>query len=108
MPPLPDHVVPVTSTAGSPGAARVWQRVGRNVEFIDAFLEHGELIDYLQAADVYATPYSNPAQITSGTLSYAVGVGNRITARLQSGYLNSYALIMLLGLVAAATWAMNR
>jgi NADH-quinone oxidoreductase subunit L len=40
--------------------------------------------------------------------AYAVGVGNRITARLQSGYLNSYALIMLLGLVAAATWAMSR
>ncbi|WP_294172878.1 NADH-quinone oxidoreductase subunit L [uncultured Sphingomonas sp.] len=38
----------------------------------------------------------------------AVGVGNRMTARLQSGYLNSYALIMLLGLVAAATWAMTR
>lgn len=40
--------------------------------------------------------------------AYAVGVGNRVTARLQSGYLNSYALIMLLGLVAAATWAMTR
>jgi NADH-quinone oxidoreductase subunit L len=39
--------------------------------------------------------------------AHAVGVGNRITARLQSGYLNSYALIMLLGLVAAATWAMT-
>jgi NADH-quinone oxidoreductase subunit L len=40
--------------------------------------------------------------------AYVVGVGNRITARLQSGYLNSYALVMLLGLVAAATWAMTR
>ncbi|HVF82815.1 MAG TPA: NADH-quinone oxidoreductase subunit L [Sphingomicrobium sp.] len=40
--------------------------------------------------------------------AYAVGVGNRITARLQSGYLNSYALVMLLGLVAAASWAMSR
>ncbi|MCW3797331.1 NADH-quinone oxidoreductase subunit L [Sphingomonas sp. BN140010] len=37
--------------------------------------------------------------------AYAVGVGNRITARIQSGYLNSYALVMLLGLVAVATWA---
>ena len=35
---------------------------------------------------------------------YAVGVGNRITARLQSGYLYSYALVMLLGLIGAATW----
>ena len=40
--------------------------------------------------------------------AYAVGVGNRMTARLQSGYLNSYALVMLLGLVGAATWAMTR
>jgi NADH-quinone oxidoreductase subunit L len=37
--------------------------------------------------------------------AYAVGVGNRITARLQSGYLNAYALVMLLGLIAAASWA---
>jgi NADH-quinone oxidoreductase subunit L len=37
--------------------------------------------------------------------AYAVGVGNRITGRLQSGYLNSYALVMLLGLVAVTTWA---
>ncbi|MEO7240539.1 MAG: NADH-quinone oxidoreductase subunit L [Sphingomicrobium sp.] len=35
----------------------------------------------------------------------AVGVGNRLTARLQSGYLYSYALVMLLGLIGAATWA---
>jgi NADH-quinone oxidoreductase subunit L len=35
----------------------------------------------------------------------AVGVGNRFTSRLQSGYLYSYALVMLLGLIGAATWA---
>ena len=34
--------------------------------------------------------------------AYAVGIGNRVTARLQSGYLYSYALVMLLGLIAAA------
>ena len=33
-----------------------------------------------------------------------VGVGNRLTARLQSGYVYSYALVMLLGLIAAASW----
>ncbi|MES1973711.1 MAG: glycosyltransferase family 4 protein [Pseudomonadota bacterium] len=54
--------------------------VADHVEFIDAFLEHDELIDYLQAADVYVTPYSNPAQITSGTLSYAVGVGKAVVS----------------------------
>ena len=54
--------------------------VDANIEFIDAFLEHDELIDYLQAADIYATPYLNPAQITSGTLSYAVGVGKAVVS----------------------------
>jgi NADH-quinone oxidoreductase subunit L len=37
--------------------------------------------------------------------AYAVGFGNRLTTRLQSGYLYSYALVMLLGLVGAASWA---
>jgi len=35
----------------------------------------------------------------------AVAAGNRVTARLQSGYLYSYALVMLLGLIGAASWA---
>jgi NADH-quinone oxidoreductase subunit L len=38
--------------------------------------------------------------------AYAVSVGNRITYRLQSGYLYSYALVMLLGLIGAASWAL--
>jgi NADH-quinone oxidoreductase subunit L len=38
----------------------------------------------------------------------AVRIGNVLTARLQSGYLYTYALVMLLGLAAAATWAMMR
>jgi len=52
--------------------------VADNVRFIDGFVEHDALLDYLQAADVYVTPYGNPAQITSGTLSYAVGVGKPV------------------------------
>ena len=45
-----------------------------------AFVEHDELLDYLQAADIYVTPYTNPQQITSGTLSYAVGVGKAVVS----------------------------
>ena len=37
--------------------------------------------------------------------AYAVAVGNRVTYRLQTGYLYSYALVMLLGLIGAASWA---
>jgi len=49
-----------------------------NVAFVDGFVEQSELLDYLQAADIYATPYPNPAQITSGTLSYAVSMGKPV------------------------------
>jgi glycosyltransferase involved in cell wall biosynthesis len=54
--------------------------VADHVRFVDAFVEQDELLDYLQASDIYATPYSNPAQITSGTLSYAVGVGKAVVS----------------------------
>ncbi len=61
-------------------ALAVERGVADHVSFIDTFVDHEELIDYLQAADIYATPYSNPAQITSGTLSYAVGVGKAVVS----------------------------
>ncbi|MCA1653178.1 MAG: NADH-quinone oxidoreductase subunit L [Sphingomonadales bacterium] len=35
-----------------------------------------------------------------------VGFGNRVTARFQSGYVTNYALVMLLGLIGAASWAL--
>ena len=54
--------------------------VSDHVAFLDGFVEQDELLDYLQAADVYATPYPNPAQITSGTLSYAVAVGKPVVS----------------------------
>jgi NADH-quinone oxidoreductase subunit L len=38
----------------------------------------------------------------------AVVAGTRITQRIQTGYLYTYALVMLLGVAAATTWAMAR
>ena len=35
-------------------------------------------------------------------------VGSRLAGKFQTGYLYSYALVMLLGLAAIATWAMTR
>ncbi len=46
-----------------------------NVKFINKFLSLEQLLDYLGATDIYITPYLNPSQITSGTLSYAIGCG---------------------------------
>jgi glycosyltransferase involved in cell wall biosynthesis len=51
-----------------------------HVRFIDRFVEQDELLDMLQAADIYVTPYLNMAQVTSGTLSYAVAVGKPVIA----------------------------
>lgn len=51
-----------------------------HVTFINAFVGSEELLDYLEAADIYVTPYLNPAQITSGTLAYAVGLGKPVVS----------------------------
>jgi len=51
-----------------------------HVNFVDRFVEQQELLDMLQAADIYVTPYLNMAQVTSGTLSYAFAVGKPIIA----------------------------
>lgn len=53
-------------------------KVEDHVRFVDRFVEQEELLDMLQAADVYVTPYLNMAQVTSGTLSYAVAVGKPV------------------------------
>ncbi|MBK5263670.1 MAG: NADH-quinone oxidoreductase subunit L, partial [Alphaproteobacteria bacterium] len=41
-------------------------------------------------------------------LAAAVVLGGKYTRKLQSGYLYTYALVMLIGLSAAVTWAMVR
>lgn len=46
-----------------------------NLTFINKFVSEEQLFDYLTACDMYITPYLNEAQITSGTLSYAIGAG---------------------------------
>jgi glycosyltransferase involved in cell wall biosynthesis len=51
-----------------------------HVRFIDAFFDTDDVLDYLAAADIYATPYLNPAQVTSGTLAYAVGLGKPVVS----------------------------
>lgn len=51
-----------------------------HVHWIDAFVETGELLDLIEAADIYVTPYPGAAQSTSGTLSYAVALGKAVVS----------------------------
>jgi glycosyltransferase involved in cell wall biosynthesis len=45
------------------------------VRFINQYLDQQALLQYLQATDIYITPYRDRTQVTSGTLSYALGCG---------------------------------
>ena len=54
--------------------------LSNQVEFVDRFLDLDTLCDYLQATDVYVTPYANEAQITSGTLAYSHALGKPIVS----------------------------
>jgi glycosyltransferase involved in cell wall biosynthesis len=51
-----------------------------HVKFLNRFLSKPELINYLQATDVYITPYLSPNQVSSGTLSYALGAGKAVVS----------------------------
>jgi len=54
--------------------------VGQQVIFDNRFVSLGRLVQVIGAADIYITPYLNPAQIASGTLSYAVGAGKAVVS----------------------------
>lgn len=54
--------------------------MGGHVQFIDRYVGRGELINWLEAADVFVTPYPNLGQIVSGTLSYAMGAGRAVVS----------------------------
>jgi glycosyltransferase involved in cell wall biosynthesis len=51
-----------------------------HVFFLNEYINQKELFKYLSACDIYITPYTNEAQITSGTLSYAIGVGSAVVS----------------------------
>lgn len=54
--------------------------VENNIAFVNKFVSEEELHQYLTACYLYITPYLNEAQITSGTLSYAVGAGAAVVS----------------------------
>lgn len=49
-----------------------------NVVFYNNFVADEDLLEFIGAADIYVTPYLNEAQIISGTLAYALGMGKAV------------------------------
>ena len=76
------HLVAQQGEAYRDGLAALAEELGvtDHVRFIDGYLQQETLLDYLEAADVYVTPYLNEQQITSGTLSYAVVLGKPVVS----------------------------
>ncbi len=54
--------------------------VESNVIFYNRFVGQDELNQFIGAADVYITPYLEPAQIVSGTLAYTLGAGKAVVS----------------------------
>jgi len=52
--------------------------IGEHVIFQNRFVALKELCEFLGIADIYVTPYLEEAQITSGTLAYAMGTGKAV------------------------------
>ena len=61
---------------------RLAQQLGvdGHVIFHNSFVTFEQLIEFISAADLYITPYLDPAQITSGTLAYTVGAGKAVVS----------------------------
>lgn len=54
--------------------------VDAHIQWDNRFLDLPDLLDQLEACDIYLTPYPNLQQSTSGTLSYAVALGKAVVS----------------------------
>jgi len=54
--------------------------VAHRVTFVDRYLTDAEVRSWITAADIFVTPYGDTAQVTSGTLAYAVASGRAVVS----------------------------
>ena len=54
--------------------------IENHVLFLDRFVDQATLMRFISMCDVYATPYLNEAQLTSGTLAYSFGLGKAVVS----------------------------
>lgn len=52
--------------------------VADNLAWDNRFLDTSELLEAIELCDIYLAPYPNLAQVTSGTLAYAVALGRAV------------------------------
>ena len=64
--------------------------VDAHVRWINAFMDTDDLLDLLEAADIYVTPYTGAQQSTSGTLSYAMALGKAV---ISTPYVHAVELL---------------
>lgn len=64
--------------------------VADHIAWENRFLGNEELLDQIEACDIYITPYTNLEQSTSGTLSYAVALGKAV---VSTPYLHARELL---------------
>jgi len=86
-------------------SAAVTARAGKT-NYFETFVDPVGGVAYGSPVDTRHT--ADSVQYIACSVSFSVVAGTRVTARVQTGYLYTYALVMLLGVAAAMTWVMAR
>jgi len=76
------HIKRTTGDSYRAGLLQLVNKLGieDNVRFYNRFVSLDLLCQYIDAADVYVTPYISQEQAVSGTLSYALGAGAAVVS----------------------------